>query len=157
MNDPFVSEIRKTAASLLPPGAFLKRDRDHALFITNAPRIVPGRNWAEILSEAGFYAEENSGLIRLTPGSEWLSRLEKDYPEPPDFLCRSLMRFRGEAHEGETLALFSLGLRILDGDNAPGYEQRLRKHAAVCLRSGGGGGLYACAILNSLMKRSANP
>ena len=153
MNDPFVLEIRQAAAALLPPRAFLRRDRENALFITNAPRIDSGRDWQHIFAGAGFAVLEENGLMRLWPGKNWLSRLENAWPEAPDHLSRSLRRFRGQDPDGPVLELFALGARILDGDPVPDYENRLRRLAAVGLRSHSGGGLYACAILNHLIRK----
>jgi len=153
MNDPFVLAIRQAAASLLPARAFLRRDRENALFITNAPRIDSDKNWPEVFSPAGFIACEENGLVRLTPDADWLLKLENNWPEAPDHLSRSLERFRGMSPGPEVLSLFALGIRILDGDPVPDYEGRLRRLSAVCLRTGSGGGLYACGIINHLIQK----
>ena len=36
MND-FAAELRRAAQQLLPPGAFLRRDRGEALYVSDAP------------------------------------------------------------------------------------------------------------------------
>ena len=46
--------LRQAAADALPEGAFLRRDRGDALFVTNAPGLCPGADWATALAEAGF-------------------------------------------------------------------------------------------------------
>lgn len=154
MNDPFAHEIRQAAASIVPQRSFLRRDRESALFVTNAPRIDPGRNWPELFEGIGFDASEENGLVRLIPGNKWISRLEQCWKDAPDHLCQTFIRFRGMVPDEKTRLLFALGVRILDGDSVPDYEERLRKCAAICLRTSSGGGLYGCGILNHLIKRS---
>ena len=151
------SPLRAAATAVLPQGAFLRRDRGDALFVTNAPRIDPGRDWTAALSEAGFTCAGSDGLLRLWPAKGWLNRLEAACPDPPDDLCRSLLRFRGRSPDDESLRLFALGLRCLDGGvGAARFDRQLRQRAAVCLRLNVlnpdepplGGGLYACALLD---------
>ena len=108
--------LREAARAALPEGAFLRRDRGEALFVTDAPRVAPGANWPSVLARAGFLAAERGGLLCLTPGSAWLTRLEDACPAPPDALCRGLFRFAGREIEAESLALFAAGARVLDGD-----------------------------------------
>ena len=151
--------LREAARAALPEGAFLRRDRGEALFVTDAPRVAPGANWPSVLARAGFLAAERGGLLCLTPGSAWLTRLEDACPAPPDALCRGLFRFAGREIEAESLALFAAGARVLDGDADDGrFERRLRQRAAACLRAQNpashGGGLYACALLNHLIKEA---
>ena len=94
MNDSLPEALRDAARDALPSGAFLRRDRGAALFITDAPR-----------------------------------------------------------HRPQSLRLFALGVRILDGESgAEAYDRLLRRRMAVCLRSGGGG-LYACALIKYLIER----
>ena len=152
MND-LVLSLREQAAGCLPPRAFLKRDRGDALFITNALRIDPDCGIVSRLSEKGFIVTEDNGLVRILPGRDMLLGSEKRYPEAPDHLSGTLMRFSGTEPEQENLVLFAQGLRILDGDPAADYEQRLRKRAAVCLRNHTGGGLYACAVINHIIQK----
>jgi hypothetical protein len=152
MND-LVATLRERAAACLPPRAFLKRDRGDALFITNALRIDPDCGCTVGLSEKGFITDEDSGLVRILPGKDTLLELERQYPEAPDHLSKTLTRFSGMAPEHENLVLFAQGLRILDGDPAGDYEIRLRKRAAVCLRNHTGGGLYACALINHIIQK----
>lgn len=149
--------LRTAAAAALPEGAFLRRDRDDALFVTDAPRFSARTDWAGPLSEAGFYCAVSGGLLRLWPAEIWLSRLEASRPDPPNDLCRSLFRFRGRSPDGESLKLYALGMRCLDGgDGAARFDWKLRQRAAACLRLNAmnpeeptcGGGLYACALLD---------
>lgn len=163
MTPELAKALRAAARSALPEGAFLKRARGEGLFITDAPRLRPNGNWREALEAAGFVLSEENGLVRLSPAPTVLSALEARFPEPPDALSASLFPFAGRPPEPESLALFALGARVLDGgDGRDAFDRRLRQRAAVCLRlnsarsTNHGGGLYACALLITLMKE-ANP
>lgn len=149
--------LRTAAAAALPEGAFLRRDRGDALFVTDAPRFNARMDWAGLLFEAGFHCAGSGRLLRLWPAGIWLSRLEASRPVPPDDLCQSLFRFRGRSPDGESLKLYALGMRCLDGgDGAARFDRQLRQRAAACLRLNAmnpeeptrGGGLYACALLD---------
>ena len=155
--DSLTRVLRRAAAAKLPDRAFLRRDRGEALFVTNAPRLCPDADWPAVLSAVGFDTALSGGLLRLWPGACWLTRLEAAWPDPPDAFCASLRRFRGCAPEPESLRLFALGARCLDGgDGATRFDRLLRQRAAVCLRLNAtnphepplGGGLYACALLD---------
>ena len=137
--------LRGAARAVLPAGAFLRRDRGDGLFVTDAPRL-DGR-CEEALRAAGFEVEEIGGLLRISPAACWLTSLMDAWPAPPDFLCGTLKRFRG-APERESLALFARGAKLLLGEpDDHSFDRQLRQRAAVCLRAGGGGGLYGCGIL----------
>jgi len=159
MSEPFVARLRRAASAILPKGAMLRRDRDGALYVTDAPRRAPGVDWRSRFRAAGFLCTVRGGLARLTPGPEWLSRLTEQYQEPPDFLCGSLQRFDGPPDEA-SLRLFAQGLKALEaGTPDAAFERLLRQRAAVCLRDPArtGGGLYACSILLHLMKGGIAP
>ena len=98
----------------------------------------------------------------LTPGAAWLSRLEAEYPQPPDFFSATLVRFAGLDPDDEELVLFARGVRALEGE-ANDFERRLRQRAAAALRAATalrhgndmtdvGGGLYACALIRYLIE-----
>ena len=144
MNDPFAIRLRETVKAALPTGAFLRRDRGDALFITDAPRRGVNPDWASL----GFACGTRDGLAFLTPDSRWLSMLEAEYAAPPDHLSHTLARFRGEPSP-TALCLFAMGMKRLEGgpwDSA--FERRLRQTAAEALRNHENcGGLYACALL----------
>lgn len=154
-------ELRGAARSVLPAGAFLRRDRGCALFVSDAPRLCPPAQLAEALADAGFVHEIGDGLVRLWPGPDWLTGFEARFPEPPDAFCASLVRFRGLRAEPESLELFALAARIMEGEPNGGFERRLRQRAAECLRMNAmnrtsihGGGLYACALGRHLIKEA---
>ena len=149
MND-FARRLRDAARARLPEGAFLRRDRGDALYVTDAPLRGGPVDWAA----AGFVCRESGGLARLTPSAVWLARLEALYPEPPDPLCRSLRRFSGPPDD-TALKLFARAVKRLDGGECdPRYSRDLRQRAAVCLREHNpGGGLYACALANHLIEK----
>ena len=159
MNDPGIvlnspsgaalaAALRAAARGALPGGALLRRDRGEGLFVTDAPRRYPDSGWEAALARAGFEARVGDrGLASLRPGAPWLEALAAAFPDPPDFLSAALKRFDGPPEEAG-LALFALGAKALEGGfGRADYEKRLRQQAAVCLRAGGGGGLYACALL----------
>lgn len=153
MNNPLAGRLREAASGFLPGGAFLRRDRDGALYVTDAPRREPGVDWAVRGAAAGFECREEAGLLHLTPGPRWLAELEARFPEPPDRFSASLVRFAGRAPDADALALFARGARILDGERDDGsFERRLRQYAAEALRRApnepnAGSGLYACALV----------
>ena len=161
MRSPLSRALRDAAASVLPPRAFLKRDRGDALFVTDAMALQPETDWAAALHRAGFDCAASGDLLRLWPGAAWLTRLERACPQPPDALSQSLFRFAGRPPDGESLALFALGARALDGGvGADRFDRLLRRRAAECLRLNQttptepmrGGGLYACALLEHIIK-----
>ena len=101
------------------------------------------------------------GLIRLIPGPRWLMALEQRHPVPPDFFCESLMPFRGQAVEAESLSLFASGVRcMMSGEGRAAFRRQVGRRAAQCLRmrrtspdaGQNGGGLYACGLLNHCME-----
>ena len=140
-------QMRAQARAALPPRACLRRDRGDALFVTNAPAFDPA-----LREVPGFIAERCGGLLFLLPDASWLRRWERRFPEPPDDLCAGLARFRGEAPDRGNLLLFAQGVKLLDGgataDELAAYDRSLRQRAALALRGGCGGGLYAAAIIN---------
>ena len=157
----FALALRQAARAALPEGAFLRRDRGDGLFVTDAPRRCPDGGWRQALREAGFAVEARDVLARLSPGPIWLKALEARFPGPPDAFCNSLFRFAGQDPEEESLMLFALGTRVLDGgDGDERFDHALRQRAAECLRLNGihpegptrGGGLYACALLHHLIE-----
>ena len=145
-------QLRAMARAALPPRAFLRRDRGDALFVTNAPAFDP-----TLRDIPGFTAERRGGLLHLLPDASWLARWERRTPEPPDDLCAKLQRFRNTPPDRDNLLLFARGLKLLDGGAAPediaAYDRTVRQRAAVALRGGCGGGLYAAALIAHQLNR----
>lgn len=141
-------QMREAARIRLPERSFLRRDRDEAFLISNAPIFEP-----DIRDIPGFTADIRGKMLRLYPDESWIVRVEAQYPEPPDHLCASLARFRYEKANADNMLIFTRCIKLLDaGEAAPDEEwiscgRALRRHAAVALRGGCGGGLYAAAIL----------
>lgn len=158
MNSAFARQLRRAATRILPSGAFLRRDRGGALFVTDAPRRAPGSGWPDRFAGAGFIGREAEGLVHLTPGAAWLKQLEAAFPEPPDGFSATLFRFAGLAPDGAALALFAQGVRTLDAKQNDGeFERRLRQRAAEALRADSHdarirGGLYACALIRYMIE-----
>ena len=144
--------LRAILRPILPCRAFLRRARGGAAFVTDAPRhLGEDENSALLarLESSGFLWREQNGLLFLSPGPRILTAFEDAHPNPPDFLCATLARFRGRAPCPQALALFADGVRLLERA-APGerrdYERRTRQLAALCLRKNLGG-ICACALI----------
>ena len=140
------ARLRAALLAVLPERAFLRRDRGDGLFISNAPAFDPG-----IREIPGFIVEQSGSLLRILPDESWIRHLEACRGNGPDELSRSL---RGHAPDRENLVLFARGVKLLDAagsasaEDATAYDRSLRQRAAVALRGGCGGGLYAAALLN---------
>lgn len=150
-------KMRAALRAKLPPRAFLKIDRAEALFITNAPMFS-----ADIPEAAGFYAYRRGRNLCYTPDESWLIRLERRNELPPDELCATLFRFRGEKIGKDALKLYVHALKLaenadtLSAAEAEAFEGKIRRHTALALRLGGGGGLYGLAVLNAQLKKHIN-
>ena len=148
-----LEQMRAELKSLLPERAFLKRDRGDALLVTNAPAFgfSPGQL-------PGCIVETRGMLLCILPDAQWVADFEATIPEPPDFLSRSLMRFRGIAADMDNLRLFARLAKLMDAQPSPGEieacDRALRNRAALALRGGCGGGLYACACVRALLNHS---
>ena len=148
-----LERLRGELRPLLPERAFLKRDRGDALLITNAPALgfAP-----EVLP--GCIVEKCGALLRILPDVQWVADFETGIPEPPDFFSRTLLRFRGVAADLDNLHLFARGAKLMDAQPSPGEieacDRALRKRAALALRGGCGGGLYACACVRARLNHS---
>lgn len=138
------ASLREILRPLLPDRAFLRRARSDDAFVTNAPQL------GEVSLEVhGFRCRAEKGLLFISPSAEMLTGFELDHPDPPDFFCRSLLRFRGAPPCAEALSLFAVGVRLLesaDENEARLYIRRVRSLAALSLRENLGGA-YGCALL----------
>ena len=153
-NEPSPLEmLRSELRPLLPERAFLKRDRGDALQITNAPAFGFS---PECLP--GCILERRGPLLRILPDAQWVADFEAAIPEPPDHLSRTLMRFRSVEADLDNLRLFARIAKLMDAQPSPGEieacDRALRKRAALALRGGCGGGLYACACVRALLNHS---
>ena len=153
-NEPSPLEmLRSELRPLLPERAFLKRDRGDALLITNAPAVgfVP-----EALP--GCIVENWGMLLRILPDAQWVADFEATVPEPPDHLSRTLLLFLGVEADPDNLRLFARIAKLMDAQPSPGEieacDRALRNRAALALRGGCGGGLYACACVRALLNHS---
>lgn len=147
--EPIISQMRRAICAHLPAGAFLKRDRGGALLITNAKTIDP-----DFAAVPDFSAEARGNLIALTPEDRWIYAFERDHA-PIGHLSASLARFRGQAPARAAIDLFVRGLKLsecrpTDGEIAD-FDRAVRQMAAVSLRTGEGGGIYALAVLDEML------
>ena len=148
-----LERLRAELKPLLPPQAFLKRDRGDALLITNAPAfgLSPERL-------PGCIVERRGMLLRILPDAQWVADFEATVPEPPDHLSRTLLLFRGVEADPDNLRLFARIAKLMDAQPSPGEieacDRALRNRAALALRGGCGGGLYACACVRALLNHS---
>ena len=152
-NEPSpLEQMRAELRPQLPERAFLKRDRGDALLITNAPAL--GFSPEQL---PGCIVETRGMLLCILPDARWVADFEAAIPEPPDHLSRTLMRFRGAEADGDNLRLFARIAKLLDAQPSPGEieacDRALRNRAALALRGGCGGGLYACACVCALLNR----
>lgn len=152
--------LREMIQPLLPERAFLRRDRDGALFITNAPRCADAEALIYHLQMRGFICAHVNGFLHISPGPELIVQFELHH-DPPDFFCETLLRFRGQAPSDAALRLFARGVQLLENAD-PGkkseYLRQTRQLAALSLRNRQGGA-YACALIAHTLKneRSIHP
>lgn len=144
--------FREQIRPLLPERAFLRRDRDDGLFITNAPQFADAQSLTDHLQARGFICTDIIGRLRISPGPQFLTDFELRH-DPPDHFCKSLVRFRGMQPSGEAIALFSRGVQLLENAD-PGkvsdYLRCVRQLAAVSLRTRQDG-VYACALISHIL------
>ena len=121
----------------LPPNAHVKRDRGSGLYISK-----------QAIHSPYFLSEPIEGGWRLYPTLALIGEFE--HSQPRDTLCETLLRFRGLAPGDAEMALFCLAAKLLESpepSRVRALDKAIRQRTAACMRSGGGGGLYACAIL----------
>ncbi len=139
--------MRQRILAQLPPGAFLRRDRGEALYVTNAPL----KGWEGQLE--GFTVEISGGIAKLSPD---IAAMEA-FTAAPDALATELKRFGGAARQ--QLPMFIQCLKCLEAPDEKDLakcDKALRQRAAVALRSGGGEGLYQCALVLAEVRRELN-
>lgn len=143
-------QLRRELRELLPPRAFLRRDRGDALYVTDAPRFADARELCAALETAGFCCEPRREQLAIFPGVQRLIELERRCP-PPNFFCASLMKLRGLPPCEDALKLFAVGVRLLEHPEKFAYARHARQLAALCLRTRSGGA-YACALIDFAMR-----
>lgn len=157
-----MTPLRERAAQALSgSGAFLRVDRGNALYLTDLPRRAPDAlgEAARRLMEAGLDIRPVGTLFYLTPNGAARAQLNgwvESMLGAPGELAASLQPLTSRAAEPEEDALWLWEVKLLELGARPGErracEDALRRRAAVCLRTGrGGGGLYACARLLECM------
>ena len=132
-----MTDLRALVAAQLPGGAFLRRDRGTALYVTNAP----AKGWQGKID--GFSVEQNGALARLTPDAGTMQACGF----APDRLAVELERFRG-ASDAATV-IFAACMKCAEAPDETGFDRcdrMLRQAAAQAMRAGGGEGLYYCAL-----------
>ena len=132
--------LRDRVRAALPEGAFLKRDRGDALYVTDAPRK------GGVADIPGFCVKVQGDIARIFVDAGKLETLSRELGFAPDALADELSGFTGGSPGAAQL--FSDILKSLEAGDG-GYEEldrRLRQLAAVALRAGGGEGLYYCAM-----------
>lgn len=148
-----LERLRGELRPLLPERALLKRDRGDALLISNAPAFgcTPERL-------PGCIVENRGMLLCILPDAQWIAEYEAAIPEPPDHLSRTLLFFRGVEADIDNLHLFARIAKLMDAQPSPGEieacDRALRNRAALALRGGCGGGLYACACVRALLNQA---
>ncbi|MGI6239931.1 MAG: hypothetical protein ACOYI5_09945 [Christensenellales bacterium] len=138
--------LRERVMASLPAGAFLRRDRGGALYVTDAPRFGAWR------APDGFHARIEGQIAKLYPEPA----LFTDCAFEPDALSEELARFRGAPADDAMLALLISGVKLLEAPDAAGliaYDRRIRQAAAVAMRAGGGAGLHTAARIAAEIRR----
>ena len=156
--------LRAEAETLLgaAPGAFLRWARGDALFVSDAVRKTPDAAAIEGALKSCFYtAHVEKNLLHISPAPAKVHAFEEfSLPEITPFL-RGFTSFRGRAADETTALLFSEGIKLCavrSGAAAiAAYEKRVRQQAALALRTGGGGGLFACAQMIDFLTRRLEP
>ena len=142
-------------------GAFLRWARGSGLFATNAPqRLGDPAPLAEALRAAGWTARTTGGLMRIALSPERVRALEEACAGTGS-LARGLERLRGREVCEEDIECVHDCVKLLALGSGPleveSCEKRVRQRAALALRTGGGGGLYAGACMIDIMKGRENP
>ena len=126
----------------LPAGTNARRDRGEGLFVARE-RV-----------ESPYFACAPAGDVwRLIPTEALLREYEGEATQSA--LARTGLRLRGLSVEKESLSLVCEAAKLLEAPERArlaALERALRQRAAVRLRTGGGGGLYACATMLDFIK-----
>lgn len=148
--------LRAAVRALLPGGAFLRIDREEALFVTDAPRRGAGPDLVEALEKAGFSACTRGGLLAMVPKDEWMPRLTEALGAPEDEQSALLKRLLKRSVSAQDRAAWICAVKCMEcGCASAAAQRRIRACAAVALRTGrGGGALYhAYMVLGSAKEK----
>ena len=149
--------IRTAAAALLPPRAFLRRDRGQALYVSNLPALVDASLWLPRLEAAGFSVRLRPPLLFLSPTEAWRVPL-LDWLNAASPLCAELAPLNGRPGGEADRLLWIEGIKRLEEPaSLDDYERRVRQCAAVAMRTGREGGLLPdCAACLAWARRAAS-
>lgn len=134
----FIGQMRQEAETYLLRA---QRDRGNGLYFG---KIREGRAFP-----AGFKVEHRDAFAALTPETDRiLAFLPRDLSGSE--LLRLLARRAGRPVCGEEVDLCCLGIKKMEEKTGVAfwteYEKQIRQLDAVCLRTGHGGLLWACAL-----------
>ena len=141
-------------------GAFLRRDRNAGLYVTNLPaKANDCSSFVRAMAEAGIRAERVGALLRLIPEAQWAAAFVAwaEAQAEPGKLTAQLGKRRGRPVCPEETACWLEGMKRLEQGDPDGYERALRQAAAVALRKKSGGLLYACGLCLDLMEAKKRP
>lgn len=147
--------IRARIEAALPNcGAFLRRDRGGALYVTNLPaKYADWESIAAALEAEGLTVARKGDLLFITPDIRWASAFERRAEElvTPGELTRQLAKRRGMPVCAEETACWLAGVKRLELNDRGDYERQVRQAAAVALRKKCGGLMYACGLCFDLL------
>lgn len=129
--------LRARVVGAIPKGAFLRRDRGDAMYVTNAP-VFGGMG-----DVPGFHAETRGSLMYLYIRPETI----EEFDHAPDALANELTRFRGSSPAAAVIFTEIMkNIEALDAGAYAALNKKVRQSAALAMRLGGGEGLYYCAL-----------
>ena len=142
-----MTDLRAAVAAQLPEGAFLRRDRGDALYVTNAP----AKGWDGRLE--GFRAHTEGAIAHIYPDAATVEKCGF----APDRLADELSRFKGVSDD--VIPIFCACIKCAEAPEEAVFERcdrMVRQSAAKALRAGGGEGLYYCALALAEVRRRLN-
>ena len=141
-------DLREMVRPYLPEDAFLRRDRGNGMYATNAP----AKGWSGTVP--GFSVEVNGAIACISILPETMCMCDYE----PDRLATELERFRGCS--ADAAQIFTECMKCVEAPDTVAYEKcdrRVRQAAAATLRTGGGEGLYYCALALAEALRRTDP
>lgn len=141
-------DLRKLVRPYLPEDAFLRRDRGNGMYVTNAP----AKGWSGTVP--GFSVEVKGAVACISILPETMCSCDFE----PDRLATELERFKG--HSDNAAFIFMECMKCVEAPDNVEYEKcdrRVRQAAATAMRTGGGEGLYYCALALAEARRRTDP